>query len=121
MRLAALCLAAWIAARWRAVGHAPWSDMYEFTIAFASAMAFFYIIFDRLYLSSGRLRSAQALGAALSPVILAMLLVAALFFPRDVRPLVPALQNQHLLAIHVATMILAYGAFSISFGSMRCV
>jgi cytochrome c-type biogenesis protein CcsB len=49
------------------------------------------------------------------PVVLAMLVVAALFFPADIRPLVPALQNSDLLAIHVATVILAYGALSVSF------
>ena len=49
------------------------------------------------------------------PVVLAMLAVAALCFPADIRPLVPALQNGDLLAIHVAMMILAYGALSVSF------
>jgi cytochrome c-type biogenesis protein CcsB len=49
------------------------------------------------------------------PVVLAGLVIAAAFFPSDVRPLVPALQNTDLLAIHVAAMILAYAALSVSF------
>jgi cytochrome c-type biogenesis protein CcsB len=51
------------------------------------------------------------------PAVLVMLLVTAAFFPSDVHPLVPALQNTDLLAIHVATMIIAYGALSVSFAS----
>src|SRR3990172_6568519 len=60
---------------------------------------------------------AGALGALVQPVVLALLAVTAAFFPADIRPLVPALQNADLLAIHVATMILAYGALSVSFGA----
>ena len=50
-------------------------------------------------------------------VALAMLVAAALFFPSDIRPLVPALQNADLLAIHVALMALSYGALSVSFAA----
>ncbi len=32
-------------ARWQAVDHAPWSNMYEFTIAFATAILAFYAVF----------------------------------------------------------------------------
>ena len=107
---AAAFLAVSLFARWRAVDHAPWSNMWEFTIAFAGGMMLFYIIFERWY-------GQRTLGAFLLPVVLALMAVSAAFFPPDVRPLVPALQNQDLLAIHVATMILAYSALSVSFGA----
>ena len=97
-------------ARWQAVGHAPWSNMWEFTIAFAGGVMLFYIVFERWY-------GQKALGAFIQPVVLALMAVAAAFFPSDIEPLVPALQNQDLLAIHVAMMILAYSALSVSFGA----
>ncbi len=119
-------LAAWTAvaflalslfARWRAVGHAPWSNMWEFTVAFAGAVMAFHLVFQRFYGRGQRLRTARMLGAVIQPLILGLLAVAAAFFPSDVRPLVPALQNQDLLAAHVAMMILAYGALSVSFAA----
>ena len=113
-----------LVARWQAVDHAPWSNMYEFTIAFAMAIAAFYAVFEQVYVarqgtgdSARGMRSPRALGSVALPVVLTGLVVAALYFPSDVRPLVPALQNTDLLAIHVAAMILAYAALSVSFAS----
>ena len=62
-------------------------------------------------------RSPRVLGSVALPVVLSGLVIAAAFFPSEVRPLVPALQNSDLLAIHVAAMILAYAALSVSFAS----
>ncbi len=110
-------LAVSLLARWQAVDHVPWSNMYEFTIAFAAAITAFYAVFERFYEDEDNARSARVLGALTLPVVFVMLAVTAAFFPSDVRPLVPALQNTDLLAIHVAAMILAYGALSVSFGA----
>jgi|RhiMetdeSRZDD1v2_1073273.scaffolds.fasta_scaffold158434_1 cytochrome c-type biogenesis protein CcsB len=104
-------------ARWQAVHHAPWSNMYEFTIAFAAGITLFYAAFDRFYEDDDRVHSARVLGALTLPIVCAMLLLTAAFFPSEVRPLVPALQNADLLAIHVAAMIVAYGALSVSFAA----
>jgi cytochrome c-type biogenesis protein CcsB len=46
-----------------------------------------------------------------------MMAVALLFFPSEIRPLVPALQSNRILGLHVTTMMLAYSALSISFGA----
>jgi cytochrome c-type biogenesis protein CcsB len=104
-------------ARWQAVDHAPWSNMYEFTIAFAAGIAVSYAVFERQYRDDVRERAARLVGAFAMPTVFAMLAVTAAFFPSDVRPLVPALQNTDLLAIHVAAMVVAYGALSVSFGA----
>jgi cytochrome c-type biogenesis protein CcsB len=111
-----------LAARWAAVEHAPWSNMYEFTVAFATAILGFYLVFERFYTRPGTVedaesRPARALGAVALPVVAGMLAIALAFFPDDVHPLVPALQNADLLAIHVAAMILAYAALSVSFAA----
>jgi cytochrome c-type biogenesis protein CcsB len=113
----AVSLLVWVFARWQAVDHAPWSNMYEFSTAFATAITVFYLIFDRVYGRDERARPARALGALVMPLVLLMLLLTAAFFPSEIRPLVPALQNSDLLAIHVASMIVAYGALSVSFAA----
>ncbi len=104
-------------ARWQAVDHAPWSNMYEFTVAFATGIAAFAVLFERSFQGLEGGRSGRVLGAILMPVVFAMLAITAAFFPDDVRPLVPALQNADLLAIHVAAMVTAYAALSVSFGA----
>ena len=108
-------LIAALIARWLAVDHAPWSNMYEFTIAFATAILGFYAVFERIYVKPHAKRSARALGSVALPTVAAMLAVGVIFFPSAVNPLVPALQNTDLLAIHVAAMITAYAALSVSF------
>ena len=110
-------LAVSLIARWQAVDHAPWSNMYEFTIAFAGGITLFYAAFERFYEDDEHAHSARVLGALALPAVFMMLVLTAVFFPSDVRPLVPALQNTDLLAIHVAAMILAYGALSVSFAA----
>ena len=108
--LAVALLALSLVARWRAAGHPPWANMWEFTIAFAGGIALFYIIFERWH-------SQRSLGSLVQPLVLAVLVAAAVFFPSDLRPLVPALQNQDLLAAHVSIMILAYSSLGVSFGA----
>jgi cytochrome c-type biogenesis protein CcsB len=115
---ATAAVAASMFARWQAVDHAPWSNMWEFTLAFSGGVLAFYLMFERWYgqRPDGR-ASARTLGAIVLPIVLAMLALAAAFFPSDVHPLVPALQNQDLLAIHVAAMVIAYSALSVSFAA----
>ena len=108
--LVAAFLAAALIARWRATGHAPWSNMWEYTVAFAGGTALAYAVFERWY-------GQRTLGAFVQPVVLGLLAAAAAFFPSDVRPLVPALRNEPLLTAHVAMMVLAYSALSVSFGA----
>ena len=110
-------LMVWVFARWLAVDHAPWSNMYEFTVAFAAAISASYVIFDRVFARDEDAGGMRPLGAVVFPTVLTMLVVTALFFPAEIRPLVPALQNADLLAIHVATMIIAYAALSVSFAA----
>jgi len=115
--IALAALAVSLIARWQAVDHAPWSNMYEFTIAFAAAITASYAVFERVYQDDEGSHAARVLGALTLPVVFVMLTLTAAFFPSDVRPLVPALQNTDLLAIHVASMVLAYGALSVSFAA----
>jgi cytochrome c-type biogenesis protein CcsB len=90
-------------------GHGPFANMYEFSVAFAWGILGAYLIFDRRY----RLRT---LGLVILPIAL-LLLVYATTLSAVAEPLVPALQNNFLLTIHVAVAIFAYGSFTIAFAS----
>jgi len=92
-----------------ATGHGPFSNMYEFSIAFAFGILGAYYWFERKYRQ--RILALLAL-----PVALALLAYAATI-PADIEPLIPALQNNLLLTVHVATAIVAYGSFTIAFAA----
>ena len=98
-----------LAFRWEASGHGPFSNMWEFSVAFAWGALALYLYFELRY----RLRT---LALLVLPVALG-LLVYATTVPSDIRPLVPALQNNLLLTVHVAVAIIAYGAFALAFGA----
>lgn len=92
-----------------ATGHGPFSNMYEFSLAFSWGIVGAYLYFERRY-------RVRALGALVMPVA-ACLLWYASTVPSSVQPLVPALQNNLLLTIHVAVAIVAYGTFAVAFGA----
>lgn len=100
-------LAGQVATRWSAVGHAPFSNLYEFTAAFGFAIAAAYLAFEA-YTRNRRF------GLIALPIVLGMLVIASLF-PSDIVPLIPALQNGPLLTIHVSVMMLSYAVLTVSF------
>jgi cytochrome c-type biogenesis protein CcsB len=102
-----LFLAAQVAARWSATGHAPLSNLYEFTAAFAFGIAAAYLAFET-YMGNRRF------GVLGLPIVATMLGIASLF-PNDITPLIPALQNGPLLTIHVSVMMLSYAVLTVSF------
>jgi ABC-type transport system involved in cytochrome c biogenesis permease subunit len=83
--------------------------MYEFSMAFAFGILASYLWFERKY-------HQRILGVVVMPVALAMMLYAATI-PAEIEPLVPALQNNLLLTVHVAVAIVAYGSFAIAFAA----
>jgi len=92
-----------------AVGHGPFANMYEFSIAFAWGILLMYAYFERRY-------HQRVLGLVALPVALALMLYATTI-PSTADPLVPALQNNLLLTVHVAVAIVAYGTFSVAFAA----
>jgi cytochrome c-type biogenesis protein CcsB len=107
--LATLALLVSLALRAVVTGHGPFANMYEFSMAFAFGVLVTYLYFERRY-------HQRILALVALPVALGMLLYAATI-PADIEPLVPALQNNLLLTVHVATAIVAYGSFAIAFAS----
>jgi cytochrome c-type biogenesis protein CcsB len=107
--LATLALLLSLAFRAVVTGHGPFANMYEFSMAFAFGILATYLYFERRY-------HQRILALVALPVALGMLLYAATI-PADIERLVPALQNNLLLTVHVATAIVAYGSFAIAFAS----
>ncbi len=109
LRAAALVLTAGLVARVVHTGHAPFANQYEFAVAFAWGVLVAQIWFEHRY-------RVAALGMAVLPVVLAMLLYADTVGAEAV-PLVPALQNHLLLTLHVVTAVLGYGAAGVACGA----
>ena len=90
-------------------GHGPFSNMYEFSLAFAWGALALYLYFEVQY----KLRS---LALLVLPVAVGLMAYATTV-PSEIEPLPPALQHDLLLTIHVAVAIIAYGAFAMAFGT----
>ena len=107
--LAVCALGSGLVFRAIATGHGPFANMYEFSLAFAFGTLVAYMWFERKY-------HQRILALIAMPVALAMMGYASTI-PSTIEPLVPALQNNLLLTVHVAVAIVAYGSFSIAFGA----
>ena len=91
--------------RWMYTGHAPVSNMFEFTTAFGMFLVFSFIIIYFMY-------KVSALGVIALPIALLIIGYAAMF-PSETSPLVPSLQS-HFLTVHVITAALGQSILAIS-------
>ncbi len=107
--LAAVLLLGALVARAAVTGHAPWSNLHEFSAGFA-----FAILAVFLALSLGRPIRGLAPAVAL---VAAALIGVSLAQPDEVRPLVPALQAPLLLTVHVGMAMLAYAIGAVAFAA----
>ena len=103
MILGTLLLFAGIVSRGISAGHAPWGNMYEFSITGAFA-------FSIAYLAALRKYDLRWLGLFISFSVLITLGTAITLLYRNSAPLVPALKSTWLL-IHVSTAIICGGVF----------
>ncbi|MGM0805278.1 MAG: c-type cytochrome biogenesis protein CcsB [Bacillota bacterium] len=94
--------------RWMASGHAPVSNLFEFTTFFGMMMVLAFIILYIIYRTNG-------LGVFAMPIAVLVIAYASMF-PREISPLIPALQSDWL-KIHVTTAALGEGILAISFVS----
>lgn len=90
-------------------GRSPFSNMFEFSLAFSWGALALCLYFDLRY----RL---WVLAILVLPVTLGLLGYATTV-SSDIQPLVPALQHDLLLTAHVAVAIVAYGAFTVGFAA----
>ncbi|OEH93650.1 c-type cytochrome biogenesis protein CcsB [Bacillus solimangrovi] len=94
--------------RWIASGHAPVSNLFEYTTFFGMMLVFAFIFIYFIY-------QVSLLGVFILPVALLIIAYASMF-PTDISPLIPSLQS-HWLYIHVTTAALGEAILAISFGA----
>lgn len=92
--------------RWIASGHAPVSNLFEFTTFFGMMLVGAFIVIYFIYRLS-------MLGLFALPVALLIIAYASMF-PTEITPLIPALQT-NWLHIHVTTAATGEAVLSISF------
>jgi len=103
-----LAHAGYIVTRWIAAGRSPTSNMFEFMAFLDFCIILAYLILYRIY----RL---TVLGAFVIPLGIIMLAYAYVF-PKEVTPLIPALQS-YWLHIHVTTAALGEGILAVGFAA----
>jgi cytochrome c-type biogenesis protein CcsB len=108
--LALALLTASLAFRAAAVERPPLGNLWEYTVALGWGIVIFTAIFESAF-------KERTVPAVMLPGAVTVMAVALAFFPSDVRPLVPALQSNRILGLHVTTVMLAYSALSVSFGA----
>ncbi|MHB8576417.1 MAG: c-type cytochrome biogenesis protein CcsB, partial [Dehalococcoidia bacterium] len=109
-RLSLALLLGYALTRVIATGRPPYSDMFEYLAAFGTLTVGFYVVFERRYRQ-------RTLGVVAMPLALLLLVLAQTLFTPKVEPLVPALKNNRLLAIHVASMLISYSALTVAFAA----
>lgn len=92
--------------RWAAAGHAPVSNLFEFTTFFGMMIVGAFILIFFIYKTA-------VLGLFALPIAIIIIAYASMF-PSEISPLIPALQS-HWLAIHVTTAAAGQGILAISF------
>lgn len=94
--------------RWIAAGHAPVSNLFEFTTFFGMALVGAFIVIYFIYRT-------PLLGLFTMPVAVLVIAYASMF-PREITPLIPALQSDWL-HIHVTTAAMGEAILAISFAA----
>lgn len=94
--------------RWMVAGHAPVSNMFEYTTFLGIMMGLAFIIIYAIYRSN-------IVGLFTMPTVMLIIAYASVF-PSEVAPLIPALQSVWL-KIHVITTALGQGILAIGFAA----
>lgn len=100
--------AAFFFTRWAEAGHIPTSNMFEFMTFLGMMITLAFIIVYFLY-------KAPALGIFAMPVSIIIIGYASVF-PKEVQPLIPALQS-YWLKIHVTTAATGEAFFAVGFAA----
>ncbi len=101
-----------VVARIAATKRGPYSNMYEFSLAFILAILVMYLLFERRY-------ATRQLGAIVLPIASGMA-IYVWSLPNSLREsteLIPALQNNLMMTVHVSAAVFAYATFAVSFAS----
>ncbi len=97
--------------------HAPWSNLYEFSISFTIALLLCYLIFEARFHERVRAWGLYVCLLAVITVGIALFIGSAYNLIGNSTALIPALQDQPILTVHVSMAIFAYALFSVAFGA----
>lgn len=97
----------WLESHQMGIGYAPLSNMYESLVFFAWSIAIFYLGLEYKYKN-------RFLGTFAMPFAALAMILAEMKNPA-IKPLVPALQSNWLIA-HVVTCFIGYAAFAVACG-----
>ncbi|MDH3349466.1 MAG: c-type cytochrome biogenesis protein CcsB [Desulfobulbaceae bacterium] len=89
-------------------GHAPLTNMYESLVFFAWCVMVIYVFIEFKFKN-------KILGAFVTPLGTVAMAYATFMLDADIRPLMPALQSNWLIA-HVVTCFIGYAAFAAAAG-----
>lgn len=104
--IATVLLAVYLIMRTTVSGHGPFANQHEFAVSFVFGILAAYLVAEYFY-------QVRALSLVVLPIAAALLLYA-MSLDASVKPLIPALDNNLLLTLHVGFAIVAYGAASVS-------
>jgi len=112
-----LCQIAGFACRALIAGRPPVTNMYESIVWVAFGTVLFALIFE------ARTRSGYFLLGAIPVAVVSLILADSqpLALDRSIHPLVPVLQDNFWLTIHVLTITLSYAAFALALGVAHIV
>ncbi|HEY0755058.1 MAG TPA: c-type cytochrome biogenesis protein CcsB [Ktedonobacteraceae bacterium] len=115
--LAVVALAVGLIARTVIEQHAPWSDLYEFSLSFTTAFLFCYLLFEARF--HERVRAWGLYVCVLAVITLGVAIYMGVTYNMlaPTQELIPALQDQAILTVHVAVAIFAYSLFCVAFGA----
>lgn len=88
-------------------GRLPFSNQFEFATSFAWGIVLCYLVLHYAYKFTG-------VGAFVMPIAFLVMGYASML-PKNIRPLMPALQSGWLY-LHVGTAVVSYGAFAVAAG-----
>lgn len=107
--VALLLVTVYLGLRMSLTGYGPFANQHEFAVSFVFGILLCYLVAEYFY-------QLRVLSLVVLPIA-GVLLLYAMSLDTSVKPLIPALQNNLLLTLHVGFAILAYGAAAVSCGA----
>ena len=97
--------------------HVPWSNLYEFSLSFTTALLICYLVFEARF--HERVRAWGLYVCVLAVITLGVAIYMGVTYNliSNTQELIPALQDKTILTFHVAMAIFAYALFCVAFGA----
>lgn len=97
--------------------HVPWSNLYEFSMSFTTALLICYLVFEARFHERVRAWGLYVCVLAVITLSVAVYMGVTYNLISNSQELIPALQDKTILTFHVAMAIFAYALFCVAFGA----